>query len=347
MIELKDDLLVFSFPEVHPEARLEISMQRTLRIPDDGQTYPLPPGLGQFPLRHLDDYADRVPSAWLARGGVITPLYQAEALWLSFESASVVLNDAKYPFAVKVAAGKVNAVTGTAWRDELVAAPQDYVVAPEQPWLDGYCVEKGRIRQFVAMPLGAGYTAEEQLTGEAEFGGLQILVRPMRREVFERRFSEVSNTVGWAEEACELSLCECDLEDDLFPAMGLAPGGRMRQKIYDDPFNFGDWSTEHASRCFVHLVNSWTWRGLTGEEPPTVPFTAFDYEEAGLPWFDIYDESVPAVEGSSELKGMKSVFEMGDAKGDSPLPENASVSPEKVHVLPHGASKYQVREGDF
>ena len=46
MIELKRDRLVFSFPDVHPEARLAIDFQRTLRIPDDGKTYPLPPGLG-------------------------------------------------------------------------------------------------------------------------------------------------------------------------------------------------------------------------------------------------------------------------------------------------------------
>ena len=37
MIELKNDSLVFSFPEVHPDARLTIYFQRTLRIPDDGQ----------------------------------------------------------------------------------------------------------------------------------------------------------------------------------------------------------------------------------------------------------------------------------------------------------------------
>jgi hypothetical protein len=43
-------------------------------------------------------------------------------------------------------------------------------VAPKHPWLDGYCVEKGVIRQFVAIPLGEGYSLEEQLTGEAEFG---------------------------------------------------------------------------------------------------------------------------------------------------------------------------------
>jgi hypothetical protein len=35
MIELRNDALVFSFPEVHPHAVLEVEFQRTLRIPDD------------------------------------------------------------------------------------------------------------------------------------------------------------------------------------------------------------------------------------------------------------------------------------------------------------------------
>jgi hypothetical protein len=58
--------------------------------------------------------------------------------------------------------------------------PQDYLVVPKQPWLDGYCVEIGVIRQSVAMPLGQGFSIEEQLTGEAEFGGLQLEVFPIR-----------------------------------------------------------------------------------------------------------------------------------------------------------------------
>ena len=115
----------------------------------------MPPGLGRFPLRHLDDHAAHLPLAWRRRGGVIAPMHQAEALWINF--------DARYPFAVKVATGKVCAITGGAWTDHLNRDPQDYAALPEQPWLDGYCVEKGVIRQFVAMPLGAGYTVEEQL----------------------------------------------------------------------------------------------------------------------------------------------------------------------------------------
>ena len=84
MITLEGDSLIFRFPEVHDHASTEIQFQRTLRIPDDGKHYPLPPGLGAFPLRHLEDFAERVPEHWRERGGVMMPLYQAEAMWISF-----------------------------------------------------------------------------------------------------------------------------------------------------------------------------------------------------------------------------------------------------------------------
>ena len=71
MIELDGDSLRISFPEIHKNANCRIAFQRTLRIPDDGKKYPLPPGLGNFPLRHLDDYTSRLPGSWLERGGVI------------------------------------------------------------------------------------------------------------------------------------------------------------------------------------------------------------------------------------------------------------------------------------
>ena len=68
MIELQNDRLMISFPEIHDEARMSIDFQRTLRIPDDGQVHYLPPGLGDFPLRHVDDFATRVPAAWKEHG---------------------------------------------------------------------------------------------------------------------------------------------------------------------------------------------------------------------------------------------------------------------------------------
>lgn len=81
MITLEQDRLVFRFPQVHEDATCSISFQRTLRIPDDDKDYSLPPGLGDFPLRHLDDYASRTPEKWLKRGGVIMPMHQPQPGW--------------------------------------------------------------------------------------------------------------------------------------------------------------------------------------------------------------------------------------------------------------------------
>ena len=72
--------------------------------------------------------------------------------------------------------------------------------------------------------------------------------------------------------------------------MGLAPGGCMRQEIYDDPYGMGDWQLETKSRCFVHLCNSLVWQSVTGSPPPYPPPTAKQYTQAGLPWFDYYDD---------------------------------------------------------
>ena len=335
-MELRHNALEISFPEIHKDAVLHIDFQRTLRIPDDDRDYSLPPGLGRFPLRHVDDFAGRIPAPWPLHGGVMLPMYQAEAMWLNFTAPC------DYPFAVKVATGKINAVTGEPWADGLHREPQDYLSIPEQPWLDGYCVEKGIIRQFVAMPLGAGYSAEEQLTGEATHGGLQLAIYPLKAEVWERLLAE--RREGYCLEdrsmAAPMMCCEARTGFD----MGLAPGGRMRQEIYDDPFQGADWDTSHRSRSFVHIANSMIWRQITGEEPPTVPPTAAEYTRAGLPWFDWYAEQ-PALNGAERLKGLSSVHQLGTKKGEVPLPENASVVPEHVVLLSHPDGL--AREGDF
>jgi hypothetical protein len=325
MIELNDNALEFWFPEVHPAARLRIEFQRTLRIPDNDKTYPLPPGLGRFPLRHLDNYAARVPREWLKRGGVMLPMYQSEAMWINF--------DGEYPFAVKIATGKINAVSGQQWKDRLNRNPQDYVVATEQPWLDGYCVEKGVIRQFVAMPMGADVTTEEQVTGKAEYGGLQIIAYPMRRKAYEKYFSARQRGRE------EVDFCVCESA----AGMGLAPGGRIKQEIYEDEYNLADWDLAHSSRCFVHICNSMVWQDFTGEMPPTVPPTARQYNEADLPWFDYYDEKLTAVKGSTTLKKLKSVAKFTKKNG-ALLPENTTVSPGMIVPLYSKLSPGQVRE---
>ena len=326
MIELRENELVFRFPEVHEDAVLEIGFQRTLRIPDDNREYPLPPGLGTFPLGHVDDSADRLPAEWNQHGGVFLPMHQAEAMWIDFT--------ADYPMAVKVAAGKINALTGEPWKDALTAEPQDYLVVPEQPWLDGFCVEKGLIRQFVAMPLGDGYSAEEQLTGEARHGGLQIAVYPMETSRYERMRRR------------ERRLEEEDVSPLLSVAsasMGLAPGGLMRQEIYEDPHGFDAWERSARSRCFVHILNSAQFLNVTGYRPPQEPPTAQAYAEVGLPWFDYYGGDLKALGGAKSLTGLDSVAAKTFKKGGGILPGNEPVVPAAVEQL----SVRRVREGDF
>lgn len=345
MVRLENDTLIFTFPEVHEDAKLRVRFQRTLRIPDDGRDYPLPPGLGRFPMAHVDDHADRVPRPWKAHGGVMLPMYQSEAMWLSFTGA--------YPMAVKVAAGRINAVTGAEWTNELHRAPQDYVVTPNQPWLDGFVVEKGLIRQFVAMPLGAGYSAEEQITGQAEHGGVQLVAYPVRAEVWERILERRRREAALFDRIPMGSALRSQVAEAAAPRdtasmdMGLSAGGRMRQEIYSDHRDLSEWDTSVRSRCYVHLANSLVWRQVTGKRPPTTPPTAAEYERHGLPWFDYYGEGETAVEGSKVLRTLKSVFQIGKEKGDVPLPENVSVAAKNVVSLGARRVEGQVREGEF
>ena len=312
MVTLEGDRLVFRFPDVHEDARLTVTFQRTLRIPDDDRHYPLPPGLGAFPLRHIDDYRRRlpkVPKAWVERGGVLMPMHQAEAMWISFGS--------HYPMAVKVATGKVNAITGSPLTRGLHRGPQDYLVTPGQPWLDGFCVEQGVIRQFVAMPLGQGYSVEEQISRTAE-----------QRE----RAGIARRSAG----GLDIARRGAD--------MGLAPGGRMRQEVYEDPFESADWAQRHMGRCFITIVNTVLWPSLTGETPPSVSPTASDYTKAGLPWFEFYDPGAVALRGSDTLARVRSVKAMSESTGVSVLPENQSVDIQRTTRI-HALRPRRVREG--
>jgi hypothetical protein len=271
-----------------------------------------------------------MPEKWLARGGVIMPMSQAEAVWINFGRR----HDDGYPFAVKIATGKINAVTGEGWVNHLNGGPQDYMVLPTQPWLDGYCVEKGIIRQFVAMPLGEGYSAEEQLTGDGEHGGVQIIVHPMKAARYEELLKVRAAS-------CEKEVYLCT--EWLRVGMGLAPGGRMRQEIYSDPYGLDAWDQRHFSRCFLTIANSTAWVAISGERPPSEPPTAKQYTEAGLPWFEYYGADAKALQGAEKLKHLKSVTAKGEEKGAKPLPENDPVEIDRLIPLRKRASD-RVRE---
>lgn len=247
---------------------------RTLRLPETG-THPLPPGLGEFPVRRVSDYPDTVPEQWRARGGVMLPVYLREAMWLSFGSTTE-------PAALQVGVGKVCAVSGKPWSDRLVRDPQNYVVLPRQPWLDGINSGKGTVRQFVAVPLGLGATVEGQVTGEEVWGGVQLQSFPLSearlaewREA-QRRMRTARPSMGYGA-AMPMAMAAPAAPAGApraAAAMGLGVGGSMRQEVYRDDRPLSDWADTPAGRVFVHLVTPPEWRRITGEAPRRRPWTA-------------------------------------------------------------------------
>ena len=108
--------------------------------------------------------------------------------------------------------------------------------------------------------------------------------------------------------------------------MGLAPGGSIQQEIAKPRETRDAWDMTRRGRCFVHLANSTAWTGLAGGPPPTLPPTAADYAEAGLPWFEWYSDR-PAKDGAAPLAALRSVAALGMSKGEKPLPENEGFEP--------------------
>ena len=297
--------------------RFTVSFERTLRIPDSDQVYPLPPGLGTLPIHRIDDYLEQVPDTWKEHGGVFIPMYQREAFWLGFSGATW------KPNAVKIAVGKINAISGEAWNEMLHEDPQDYIVCPNQPWLDGINAGSGFIRQFVTMPLGGGYTIEGQVSGIEEFGGIQILVYEPKPGKFPDQpppKTDLEPEMLFAPEAAPSA------------EMGLGAGGKIKQKIYPDPYGIDTWNLENYGCVFVHIVNSEQYRELTSLEAPPTPVNVQTYVHYGLPWFDLYDEALGNISASEKLAKVKTVREKDTERGIAAQNDDPSVNVEEHQI---------------
>jgi len=186
---------------------LDISFRRTVRVPDNQQISKLPPDLGKFPLFQVKDYASKMPAEMAAKGGLFMPMYgksrsaesqksqknalitwlyrlDREAMWIKFKS--------ERRYAIKVYVGAVNAVSGEPAVETAATrlrqrnkmsqgqSVQDYVVVPDQKWLDGIATAVGQVRQFVATPMGSAHSVEAQVTGEDVVGGIQFEITPLQ-----------------------------------------------------------------------------------------------------------------------------------------------------------------------
>lgn len=357
-----------SFDEIIVGRHTKVSFNRTLRIPEDGKTYPLPAGMGRLPIHRVEDYADKVPESWLKEGGYFIPLYQSEALFLEFKGPNW------HPSIAKVCVGKINAISGETYSEKLSSHKQDYVVIPDQRWLDGINSGNGAVRQFVAMPLGKGYTIEAQISDEEIHGGFQLLIFDAVDGQFQDRDPAIDVLIEKIKKArCQalfddhfLSYQEKSLYSTIFgkpvatrpepvrptqnsgdyrvlfqfpesddSSMGIAAGGSIEQIIIADSYGVATWDENRRRALTIHLVNSLSYKEITGNDPPSSPITKDQYEYRGIPWFSHYDEKTPRVAASSLFRRILGVSEIanrrGEAVGDSK--RGINVSPEIIRKI--------------
>jgi hypothetical protein len=280
------------------DEQFAITFKRTLRIPDDGTAHKAPPNFGAFPIYRVADHAKSLPAQWQHDSGVFIPMYQREALYIRFE------NSAPWqPYAVKVAIGGINAVSGEPQSNKLRAEPQDYLVCPPQLWLDGIYTQRGMVRQFLAMPLGLGYTVEGSISGSEKVGGLQITVFAPKPGIFPAEAPETKTA----------------LRPTLFgrpsrvetTEMGLAAGGEIKQKVLPDPHGLETWDQNNFAQVSVHILNSAQFHELTGLEPPPTIINEQTYAEQRFPWSPRYGEILQGDVSPSELlPGVPTVAEL-------------------------------------
>jgi len=110
-------------------------------------------------------------------------------MWIKFKS--------KRPFAIKIYAGGVNAVSGEPLHENLATmvrrklmlsegkSVQDYIVSRSQLWLDGIATTDGNVKQFVATPVGVFYSVEAQVAGTDAVAGLQFEIMPAKRKFMD------------------------------------------------------------------------------------------------------------------------------------------------------------------
>eukprot|EP01027_Heterolobosea_sp_BB2_P012823 GEZU01018550.1.p1 GENE.GEZU01018550.1~~GEZU01018550.1.p1 ORF type:complete len:277 (+),score=87.50 GEZU01018550.1:353-1183(+) len=252
----------------------------------------------------------------------------------------------------------------------------DYLVVPDQPWLDGINGGDGLIKQFVAMPLGMGYTVEGHVTGKEEFGGLQLIVFDSKPKMMDKHLKNFyadrkKQKQSWSydddNDNDEREDYECNIplgktrgssarrskpKGGRALEMGLAAGAKMKQKIYEDKYGIDAWDQEASGGIYIHIVNSDMFYKITKKTPPPSPISAKTYSSYGYPWFDLYDEDTGYVNSvmPNPFTSVQSVKQMDQQMFASPQQDDSTVNISSNNIITYNytnSSSKAVRDGDW
>lgn len=327
---------------------MEVIFHRTVRVPDGRQPSNLPPSLGRMDLYSVAKYAKRCPENW-EKEAYFLALHETEAMWMSFRSWT-------HPMAMLVGAGGINALTGE--KLGITLEKDNYLVAPPQPWLDGWKDKDGTVYQFVATSYqkGKGITVGEQLMGEeSKTGAIGIAfftpkdpskLKPKHKPIEGHTPSIAGDVFTWMGSECE-ALFSSDLPKlsasaatsalrmhrlgrarMTFDEMGIGRGGKIVQKIYPDPHGLEVWVQEASATLACYLVNAEVFEEITGEKIPR-PVSSETYSG---PWFGLQDKAEADVAGTNKFTGLKSAVFPASTPQPSEAPEPVATNPTEPTV---------------
>lgn len=90
-----------------------------------------------------------------------------------------------------------------------------------------------------------------------------------------------------------------------FKEMGLGKGGKIVQKVYEDPYGLEVWKELPSQTRAIYIVHAELLAEITGQPIPP-PVTQESYQNG--PWFALKDEDKGDVAGTDAFTGLKSVF---------------------------------------
>ena len=270
---------------------LSLSLHKTVRVATNIEgAANLPPSLGNFEIFKVSDFPNS-PKHWDKEGCFIA-MHSKEAMWIIFQTC--------VPVAVMVGAGKINALDGKSFGEKL--EKDNYLVTPPQPWLDGWKGDDGSVYQFVATEVGENKTIGEQLRETKDHA---ILL-----SVFEAKNPEKFKTQRFCEEGYESSVECCSMmqfaagSSNLTCEMGLGKGGKITQKIYEDPYGIEEWKECATKTVKIYLINASEFSEVTGRPLPPSPITEESYD--GI-WFGLEDQTLKDIQGTKIFDKLKDV----------------------------------------
>jgi hypothetical protein len=241
------------------------------------------------------------------------PMYRSEAMWVGFRSHHV-------PTAITMTASGVNVLTGDVVTDidkmQLIADPQNYMVTPPQPWLDGIKHADGKVRQFVAVSFDSGKSLGQQVAGIKDDTIKMVFYPSKHPDKYERPRSFMRSMTSMTYSSSVMSFESIDNAPvaGASMSMGIGAGGEIDQKVYPDPHGINEWDLEKPTKITLRVVNALMWEALTGKKPPYPPPTANNYRYHNYPWFDLYEERMSDIKPSDVLAAIKSVFDGDESK---------------------------------